>query len=248
MGTFGYPFIPLYLNNTEMKYLMKSDETHHDNFTKGTTMNLDRYILSRFMQRNPGVDIEVTIEGKTSLLNYNKNKDIYSNGIPQEHGVYVDETKVTIGYEQCGEQITINGELNPETVKMVKDFELLNHATEQVKGIRSAVLAMNEHYNTVEPSGQPTRSKLFVLRDLGFYTEYKYHIIVVPNVVRIGSKDKRAGDPHVIKGYVISSEGHVKYETVQRWRYAEVHDKTNDPIAFSLYQMLDSQWKELLLW
>lgn len=211
-------------------------------------MNLDRYILSRFMYRNPGIDIEVTIQGRPASLHLNKNKNIYSVAIPQEHVVYIDEAKVTIEYEQTGEQITITGELNPETVKMAKDFELLTNATEQLKGIRRAVSAMNEHYNAVEPGGQPTRSKLFVLRDLGFYAEHKYHIIVVPNVVRAGSKDQRSGDPHVIKGYVISSDGHVKYETVQRWRYAEVNAETNDPIAYTLYQQLDSQWKELLLW
>lgn len=229
-------------------------------------MNLTTGILEKYMLSNPALEIEVNFDDlgiydkrQKLKLDPETNRIILS-GVDREQFLSISEQVVSVDIYQedqigVSSSTSYTGKLDATVVRMAKDRELIECVSAQVKGLLAPAITMCKHYSLAHPKGQPTRCKLYVLRDLAFYSAFKGHAILVPNIEHNGNRDYRSGDPHVIKGYVYTHDGEIRYETVQRWRYAEVNADsglaTNPgacPSAFATYSMLPEEWKTLLLW
>jgi hypothetical protein len=204
-------------------------------------MVLDQSILSRYIHANPA----------SPVIAFNPEKEYFvedADGSLQLHAqqsgdIWVTGNKLIYTYCSCGQSYPVKLELSDETVTTVMQWELEQRQSKELAMLFPAALELIKHYNSVVDYHTDCKVKVYLLKDLAFYQEYKGTVIIVP----IWDKETR-DDLHVIKGYIASNNADdIRYETVQGWRYHQLQKQfIQSQTVEDLMNKLPDEWKEIL--
>lgn len=209
------------------------ESEHIREYIKANPLEHTVFVIERYK----GVKLELTLDHHEQLATKE------THGCT---GIYFANEDGTIYYTVAGHECKLQVTLPMETLQVIKEWVLQRKATEEIKGIFNSAKAMVEHNHRLAEQQHTTADevgRLYVLRDINFYQDAKYHILFMPYTYR--GKDEFSST--TMKGYVFSGySGETRFETVQCWRYQVIKPDNPDPIVQKIWSELSDEWKNLL--